>query len=195
MKKRGPKYNQIIDAAVYVIAENGYHAAQVSKIAKHAGVADGTIYLYFANKEDLLISIFKEKMGQFITKIESEMVNEHTFEQKLGLLIQRHFELLGSQHHLAIVTQLELRQANKHLRSQIGDVLKAYYSLIQSILNEGVEQELIFEDVDIRLAIQMIFGSINETVTNWVINEQKYDLVGMAKPLHRMLVHGLINKN
>lgn len=64
---------QIIDAAVEVIAENGYHQSQVSKIAKQAGVADGTIYLYFKNKEDILISLFKEKMGQFIERMEEEV--------------------------------------------------------------------------------------------------------------------------
>lgn len=64
---------QIIDAAVEVIAENGYHQSQVSKIAKQAGVADGTIYLYFKNKEDILISLFKEKMGQFIERMEEDI--------------------------------------------------------------------------------------------------------------------------
>ncbi|MDE1455301.1 helix-turn-helix domain containing protein, partial [Bacillus paralicheniformis] len=73
MKQKRPKYMQIIDAAVIVIAENGYHQAQVSKIAKQAGVADGTIYLYFKNKEDILISLFKEKMGQFIEQMNEEM--------------------------------------------------------------------------------------------------------------------------
>src|SRR3954463_5490649 len=69
LKNNKPKYMQIIDAAVIVIAENGYHQAQVSKIAKQAGVADGTIYLYFKNKEDILISLFEEKMGNFIEKL------------------------------------------------------------------------------------------------------------------------------
>src|SRR5699024_5898940 len=72
MKSNKPKYQQIIEAAVKVIAENGYYASQVSKIAKEAGVADGTIYLYFKNKEDVLVSVFEEKMGQFINKIAKE---------------------------------------------------------------------------------------------------------------------------
>lgn len=72
MRREKPKFKQIIDAAVVVIAEHGYHQAQVSKIAKQAGVADGTIYLYFKNKEDILISLFQEKMGAFIEKIEQE---------------------------------------------------------------------------------------------------------------------------
>ncbi len=69
MKRDKPKYKQIIDAAVIAIAENGYHQAQVSKIAKQAGVADGTIYLYFKNKEDILISVFQEKMGVFVENL------------------------------------------------------------------------------------------------------------------------------
>ena len=75
MKRDKPKYKQIVDAAVIVIAENGYHQAQVSKIAKEAGVADGTIYLYFKNKEDILISLFQEKMAILVQNVE-ELLNE-----------------------------------------------------------------------------------------------------------------------
>lgn len=82
---------QIIDAAVEVIAENGYHQSQVSKIAKQAGVADGTIYLYFKNKEDILISLFKEKMGQFIERMEEDIKEKTTAKEKLALVISKHF--------------------------------------------------------------------------------------------------------
>lgn len=98
---------QIIDAAVEVIAENGYHQSQVSKIAKQAGVADGTIYLYFKNKEDILISLFKEKMGQFIERMEEDIKEKATAKEKLALVISKHFSLLAGDHNLAIVTQLE----------------------------------------------------------------------------------------
>ena len=81
MKRNKPKYKQIIDAAVIVIAENGYHQAQVSKIAKQAGVADGTIYLYFKNKEDILISLFKEKMSLFVDKIEEVIAGNRQFQR------------------------------------------------------------------------------------------------------------------
>jgi TetR/AcrR family transcriptional regulator, fatty acid metabolism regulator protein len=191
MKKRGPKYTQIIEAAITVIAENGYHAAQVSKIAKQAGVADGTIYLYFANKEDLLISIFKEKMGEFIKNTAAELEDITSIEEKLFILIKRHFQLLSQHTHLAIVTQLELRQANTSLRTNIAKVLKPYLTLIHTILNEGIDKGIVSAELDVRLAGQMIFGSVDETVTNWVLNEQKYDLVSLAKPLHHMLVHGI----
>src|SRR5690606_16805227 len=121
MKSNKPKYQQIIEAAVKVIAENGYHASQVSKIAKEAGVADGTIYLYFKNKEDVLVSVFEEKMGQFIDKIAKATSEQANANDKLKVLIEMHFSQLEENPDLAIVTQLELRQSNYSLRLQINN--------------------------------------------------------------------------
>lgn len=191
MKKNKPKYKQIIDAAVEVIAENGYHNSQVSKIAKKAGVADGTIYLYFKNKEDILVSLFQEKMGQFIERIEQETTSRQTAEEKLLKLVETHFEQLSADHHLAIVTQLELRQSNKELRQKINIVLKPYLNVIDAIIDEGVEEELFRPNLDRRLVRQMIFGTLDETVTNWVMKEQRYNIVDQAQEVHSLIVHGL----
>ncbi|MFG6119024.1 MULTISPECIES: TetR/AcrR family transcriptional regulator [Thalassobacillus] len=191
MKKNKPKYTQIIDAAVKVIAENGYHSSQVSKIAKQAGVADGTIYLYFKNKEDILVSLFQQKMGNFIQKIEEETNSQQTAVEKLLKLIEKHFEQLTADHHLAIVTQLELRQSNKELRLKINEVLKRYLTVIDQIIEEGVQDEIFRNDIDKRLVRQMIFGTLDEAVTNWVMKEQHYDLVEQAGAVHDMIVRGL----
>ena len=83
MKRTKPKYKQIVDAAVIVIAENGYHQSQVSKIAKQAGVADGTIYLYFKNKEEILISVFREKMAIFAENLEEILKKDSSIAEKL----------------------------------------------------------------------------------------------------------------
>lgn len=156
MKKNKPKYRQIIDAAVTVIAENGYHQAQVSKIAKQAGVADGTIYLYFKNKEDILISLFQDKMGYFVEKIEEEIAGKEKATEKLLTLIENHFKILSDDPHLAIVTQLELRQSNKDLRLKINEVLKGYLKVVDKILIEGKENGEFSSTLDVRLARQMI---------------------------------------
>lgn len=191
MKKDKPKYKQIIDAAVVVIAENGYHHAQVSKIAKQAGVADGTIYLYFKNKEDILISLFEEKMGQFVREIRSKMTGQTNVIDQLDVLITSHFQMLADDHHLAIVTQLELRQSNKDIRLKINKVLKEYLLLVDEVLNNGVEAKVLREDLDIRLARQMVFGTIDEVATTWVINDQKYDITKLAPGVHSLIVNGL----
>lgn len=193
MKKNRPKYRQIIDAAVIAIAENGYHQAQVAKIAKQAGVADGTIYLYFKNKEDILISLFQEKMGSFVEIIQEKIAGKKSAAEKLLMMVETHFSMLSEDKHLAIVTQLELRQSNKELRHKINDVLKGYLSLVDQILIEGIETGEFSSNLDIRLARQMIFGTMDETVTSWVMNDQKYDLVALARPVHQLLLNGCLS--
>lgn len=194
IEAKRPKYMQIIDAAVEVIAENGYHQSQVSKIAKQAGVADGTIYLYFKNKEDILISLFKEKMGQFIERMEEDIKEKTTAKEKLALVISKHFSLLADDHNLAIVTQLELRQSNLELRQKINEILKGYLNILDSILMEGIQSGELKEGLDVRLARQMIFGTIDETVTTWVMNDQKYDLAALSDSVLELLVSGIHNK-
>ncbi|WP_227396678.1 TetR/AcrR family transcriptional regulator [Jeotgalibacillus aurantiacus] len=191
MKKDKPKYKMIIDAAVVVIAENGYHHAQVSKIAKQAGVADGTIYLYFKNKEDILISLFEEKMGQFVQSIRTRMSDKTDAIDQLKILVDSHFNMLAEDHHLAIVTQLELRQSNKDIRLRINKVLKEYLVLVDEVLQNGVDNGVLSEDLDIRLARQMVFGTIDEVATSWVINDQKYSITDLAPGVHTLLVKGL----
>ena len=191
MKRNKPKYQQIIEAAVKVIAENGYHASQVSKIAKTAGVADGTIYLYFRNKEDILVSVFEEKMGQFIEKIAKATSEQADPNTKLKTLIQMHFQQLEDNHHLAVVTQLELRQSNYSLRLQINKVLKPYLNIIDGIIEEGIEKKVYRDDINTALLRQMIFGTLDEVVTNWVMKERKYDLGAQAEQVHKFLTEAL----
>jgi TetR/AcrR family transcriptional regulator, fatty acid metabolism regulator protein len=194
MQRNKPKYHQIIDAAVVAIAENGYHQAQVSKIARQAGVADGTIYLYFKNKEDILISLFQEKMGTFIQKTSEIIEAKKTAAEQLELLVHNHFEFLSGDPYLAVVTQLELRQSNKELRLKINEVLKSYLLLIEQILQTGVENGEFNAGLNIRVSRQMIFGTLDEMVTTWVMNDQKYNLPASAKEVSRLLLNGLCGR-
>ncbi|WLR50157.1 TetR/AcrR family transcriptional regulator [Bacillus tianshenii] len=191
MKKNKPKYRQILDAAVIVIAENGYHHAQVSKIAKQAGVADGTIYLYFKNKEDILISLFQEKMGQFVEKINQKIAGKSTATEKLITLVEMHFSHFATEPHWAVVTQLELRQSNKQLRLKINNILKAYLNLIDQVLSEGKQEGVFKPNLDVRLARQMVFGTMDEIVTSWIMKEERYDLTANTAIVSDMLVNGI----
>lgn len=191
MKRDRPKYKKIIDAAVIAIADNGYHQAQVSKIAKQAGVADGTIYLYFKNKEDILVSVFREKMAIFTENLDVILKEETTATNRLYGMIENHIRVLHDDRHLAIVTQLELRQSGKALRLKINEVLKEYLSLLDKILTDGVESGELDPTIDIRLARQMVFGTIDETLTSWVMNDQKYDLLQLTPKVHQLIIKAL----
>lgn len=190
MGKENPKYHQIIDAAVQVIAENGFHASQVSKIAKKANVADGTIYLYFKNKEDILISVFKEKMGMFIDRTTEAINQKETFVDKMRTLIEMHYRQLEESPYLAIVSQLELRQSKQELRREINSIFKLYLDLIDEIVKLGIQEGVVRKDVNPNSIRHMIFGTLDETVTTWVMNSQKYALSDQAEEIHQLLIGG-----
>ena len=191
LKRNKPKYMQILDAAVIAIAENGYHQAQVSKIAKQAGVADGTIYLYFKNKEDILISVFQEKMGIFVENLQVIIKGGETSSDKLYQMIENHFRVLSSDRHLATVTQLELRQSNKEIRLKINNILKEYLILLDQTLIEGMLSGEFNQAMDVRIARQMVFGTIDEITTTWVMNEYRYDLMEQAPKIQQLLLNAI----
>lgn len=193
MSKDKPKYYQIIDAALEVIAENGYHSSQVSKIAKRANVADGTIYLYFKNKEDILVSVFNVKMGTFIKNIVDKIEKDANAYDKLLTLIKEHYRQLSELPYLAVVAQLELRQSKAELRQEINRVLKSYLDVIDNIIEQGISEGAIRDDINPRIMRQMIFGTLDETVTTWVMKGQRYSLVDQAEDVHQLLTKGFFH--
>ncbi len=193
-KKTGEKYDAIIDAAVRVIAEYGYHNAQVSRIAKEAKVADGTIYLYFENKDDILISVFNEKMGRFIEQCRSNIEAAVTMEEKLYALIHTHLNHMAQNPDMAKVTQIELRQSNELISKGIGEVLKRYLVLIDGIIQLGIEQGVFRPEIDVRMARKMIYGTMDEAATSWVMKKCKYDIVSLVEPIHNLFLYGLVRR-
>ncbi|MCT4778803.1 MULTISPECIES: TetR/AcrR family transcriptional regulator [Exiguobacterium] len=191
MKRTMSKSDRIIDAAVKVIAKNGYHGAKVTAIAKEAGVADGTIYLYFKNKEHLLISLFQAKMGSFIEYSEAQIAHHQSATQQLAALIEAHLEQLSVDYDLAVVTQIELRQSNQEMRHNIATVLKPYLHLIDRVIRNGMESGEFSQTLDYRLGRQMVFGTIDEVVTSWMASGFKYDLLETRHGIHQMLIKGL----
>lgn len=137
-----------------------------------------------------MISLFQEKMGSFIEELETNIAGKRSAAEKLLLMIKMHFQMLSEDKHLAIVTQLELRQSNKDLRLKINTVLKGYLQLVDDILLSGMQSGEFSDNLNVRLARQMIFGTIDETVTTWVMNDQKYDLEALAGDVHLLLVNG-----
>jgi TetR/AcrR family fatty acid metabolism transcriptional regulator len=174
-----------------VIGQSGYHNAPISRIAKEAGVADGTVYLYFKNKEDVLISILRETIGQIASRIEEYFLTEEDPIRKLRFLVTVYFETLASNKNLALVTQIHLRQADEALRRQIGDIIRPYYGLIEHILRNGIEKGIFRPEIDTRIARRMVFGTLDETITAWVLTGAKYDLLGLIDPVVDLLVHGM----
>lgn len=177
-KPREAKYQAILDAATEAFAEYGYYSCQVSKIAKLAGVADGTIYLYFKNKEDILVSLFSDRMGQFIEEIRQAIVHCKTTQERILCIIRTHLKCMQENRALAMVTQIEIRQSDPKIREAISGPLKGYFQLIEEVLTQGVEKEEIIL-TDIKIGRQMFFGTLDATISDWVTSKKPRSLEGV----------------
>ncbi|HBV88021.1 TetR/AcrR family transcriptional regulator [Desulfosporosinus sp.] len=177
-KPREEKYHAILDAATEAFAEYGYFTCQVSKIAKLAGVADGTIYLYFKNKEDILVSLFSERMGRFIQEVRQSVVQYQTTQERLLCIIQTHFKYMQENRSLAIVTQIELRQSDPKIREAVSGPLREYFHLIEQVLAEGVEKDEIVL-ADVKVGRQMFFGTLDAAISDWVSSKKPRPLEGV----------------
>lgn len=178
--RKKEKFDQILQAAEKVFAQNGFHKSQVSRIAREAGVADGTIYLYFKNKEDILISLFRQRLGQLVEMLDKEAGPSDSAEEALRKMCEIHFTQLEQNIDLAYVTQIELRQNSLEMRKEIGQAVKPYMERIGSILQKGVERKEFRPDLDIKLARHLIFGGLDEVVTTWLISGRKYSLAAQV---------------
>lgn len=189
--KKTEKYDLILNAALKVIAENGFHGAQVSKIAKEAGVADGTIYLYFKNKEDILISLFQQRLGALVDQFHASIQATDSAAAALRTVCHIHYSELERNIHLAYVTQIELRQSNIELRKAIGASVKPYIKLIEHILERGVQFGEFRSNLDVKLTRSLIFGAMDEVVTSWLISGQKYSLSAQVDGTLEFFLKGL----
>lgn len=189
--KKKEKYAQILDAAQKVIAENGYHGSQVSRIAKEAGVADGTIYLYFKNKEDILISLFQDRLGDLVDMINASIRETRTADEAIRKICEIHFTQLEQNVDMAYVTQIELRQSSLDLRKAIGLAVKPYIELIEHILEKGISERTFRPDLDVKLTRLLLFGAMDEVVTSWLISGRKYSLSGQVDKTVDFFLRGL----
>jgi TetR/AcrR family transcriptional regulator, fatty acid metabolism regulator protein len=192
IKDKG-KYRAILNAAIRVMAEYGYHNAQISKIARLAGVADGTVYLYFKNKEDILVSILRETIEDIRQKVEDELANVTDPVDGLARLIAIHLSVLGQNQDLATVTQVHLRNSDIEVRKQIAEIMRPYQSIIQRLIEEAIRTGRFRVDLDPRIARRMVFGTLDETITAWILTGAKYDLQSLAAPILDALLKGCQN--
>lgn len=189
--KKTEKYHLILQGALKVFAENGYHRSQVSKIAKAAGVADGTIYLYFKRKEDILIHLFQEKLGELVGKFHESVAGTTDACEALRMVCTIHYTELEKNPELAYVTQIEMRQSDLELRKEIGITLKPYIELIENIVQQGIANGQFRADLNVKLVRNLIFGSMDEVVTSWLLSGQKYSLRDQVDETLQFFIHGV----
>jgi TetR/AcrR family fatty acid metabolism transcriptional regulator len=188
---RGDKRDRILAAATRVFARHGFFGAQVADVASAADVAAGTVYLYFRSKDDLLISIFEKTMASAIADGRAALAGIEDPVERLRRIARMHLARLGSDRDLAVVFQVELRQTTKFMARFSATGLRDYLGLIRDVVTEGQRQGCFRDDANPTLVAKMIFGSLDEMATNWVLSERKYDLASDADAVVDLFIHGL----
>jgi TetR/AcrR family fatty acid metabolism transcriptional regulator len=193
-KRSKDKHQFILDAAVKVFAQKGFFQAKVSEIAREAGVADGTVYLYFKGKDDLLISIFEEKMEEVLSRFRTAVGQEKDSFSRLKCLIRMHLAEFQAYPELAAVFQVELRQSSRFMHEYKNVQLKKYLDLIGEIVEEGRHEGIFRRDIPVGLIKRFIFGALDEAVSTWVLAGRDYDLISLSDPLQELFFKGIQQK-
>jgi len=190
--KKPEKYRNILDAAVKIFAKKGFFQARVSEIAREAGVADGTIYLYFQNKDDILISLFEDGMTRVIQNVKAEIEKETDPLMKIRSFARAHLALVEDNTDLAEIIQVELRQSTKFMKEYRNEKFFEYLDLISGIIKEGQERGLIRQDVEPGIFKRAFFGALDEMSRFWVLSmKPKFSVNAAAHQIAEFFIRGI----
>jgi TetR/AcrR family fatty acid metabolism transcriptional regulator len=186
----GPKRDAILRAATDVFADRGYFNAQVADVARAAGVAAGTVYLYFRSKDDLLISIFERGMKEALDEGRALAAAVRDPRERLRRFARLHLARLGRDRNLAIVFQVELRQSTKFMERFSSTLLRDYLGLIRDAIADGQREGTFRPDVKPTVAAKTLFGALDEMATNWILSRRKYSLEADADLVVDLFLNG-----
>jgi TetR/AcrR family transcriptional regulator, fatty acid metabolism regulator protein len=188
---KADKRDAILRAAIETFAARGFFSAQVADVARSAGVAAGTVYLYFRGKDDLLISIFERTMTEAIAAGRESVAAKRGAVERLREIARLHFERLGRDRNLAVVFQIELRQSTKFMERFSATYLRQYLGIIRDVIADGQKDRAFREGVNPTVAAKMFFGVLDEMATNWMLSKRKYSLAAQADEVVDLFVGGL----
>ncbi len=189
------KHQKILSAAVEVFSEKGFYNSRVSEIAQRANVADGTIYLYFKNKDDILITLFEEEFGQIVNELRAEMEKEKDPIQKIRCFILGHFKIMAKRQQLVDVLGVEVRQSSKFMKEYVNKPFIEYLNLIRSSVIEAQESGLIRKDLVPGIMKRAIFGALDEMGRYWILStKRKHSVHEAAAQISDVFIRGMMTE-
>ena len=190
------KHNKIIQAAIKVFARKGFYSARISDIAQEAKVADGTIYLYFNNKYDILISVFEEEIGKIILEVKNLTDQEDDPKKQLEIFAMQHMRMVKERKELAEVLQMELRQSNKFMREYRNTKFIEYVDIVSRIIHKGQDDGIFRKDVMPGVAKRAFFGALDETARLWILSpNNQYTIEEAAEQISEIFLCGIEKKS
>lgn len=188
------KRKAILRAATKVFAEKGFFNSKVADIASEAGIADGTVYLYFKAKDEILHSIFDRAMEEFIAEGKREIEGIGDPTEKLRKIARLHLERLGADREMAIVFQIELRGSTKFMEEFSAAGFGQYLDVIRETFAEGQASGVFRTDIKPVVCAKILYGALDEMVTNWILSKKSYPLAPMADEVLKVFFGGVMAK-
>ena len=188
------KREAILRAGIRVFANKGFFNSKVADIAGEAGIADGTVYLYFKSKDDILHSIFDRAMADFITEGKKELEGIESPDLRLRRIAELHLERLGADRDMAIVFQVELRGSTKFMQEFSAAGFHEYLEIIRMTIEDGQKKGMFRSDLKPVVAAKIFYGSLDEMVTNWILSKRSYPLAPMADEVLKVFFGGMLQK-
>lgn len=186
------KHSKIISAATKVFAKKGFFTARISDIAKEAKAADGTIYLYFNNKYDILLSVFEEEVGKIIENTEQLLSTERDPRKHLEIFVSQHLMAMKKNRYLAEVIQIELRQTHKVIKEYRDNKFSRYTTIIAEIIKDGQKMGIYRQDIKPDLAKRAFFGALDEISRVWNTSlETNYSVEEITDQMLLILLAGI----
>jgi TetR/AcrR family fatty acid metabolism transcriptional regulator len=189
-KTKTEKYRRILEAAIKVFAEQGFFHSTISQIAKEAGVADGTIYLYFKNKDDILIQFYNYKTRNIFDKFRETVKEAENPGEKFRNLIRCHMREFQRDHNMAVVYIAEARKG-RHLDKFVDELTKMYLNMVGEVVEQGQAEGTFRKDLYLSLVKRYVLGAVESVISTWVYAGGKYDLESMADPLVDLFLRGI----
>lgn len=183
--ERAAKRQAILDAAVEIFAQRGFLSARTRQIAEAAGVAEGTIYLYFEGKDDLLLTAFRDKVEEFCEAVVEAIATPEPFPVRLTRFVEMQFGGIEEDPDLATVLLLETRQSARFYGEPVRDVLREYAAAVDRLLESGVQDGSVREDINVPLVRRMLIGALEEIEMDWLLGPRSRSLVPLASDVAR----------
>jgi TetR/AcrR family fatty acid metabolism transcriptional regulator len=189
-KTKTEKYRRILEAAIKVFAEQGFFHSTISQVAKEAGVADGTIYLYFKNKDDILIQFYNYKTRNIFNRFRETVKEAENPSEKFRNLIRCHLREFQRDHNMAVVYMAEARKG-RHLDKFVDELTKMYLNMVGEVVEQGQAEGTFRKNLYLSLVKRYVLGAVEAVISTWVYAGGKYDLESMADPLVDLFLRGI----
>lgn len=193
--RQADKRERILRAAIKVFARKGFYATRVSEIAKAAGVADGTIYLYFKNKDDVLVSIFEDRITKLLKVLRREIDEAEGFDAKLRCVVELQLGLLEGQRDLAEVVTVNLRQSSLLLKQYAAPLFTEYLEVIAKVIADGQREGRVDASLNPRVVATGLWGALDGVALTWALGPSKPNrderLRRAATQIAHVFLHGV----